>query len=150
MTPKFPRASNNIFDIVNKTRSKRHISKLHFDPILAKAALTHSRDMAKNHYCSHINKKGKDQTDRVVKLGFDINKGHYSGVGENCGQISTGRVVGLGYISNTERGIALGFIKLWKNSEPHWRNIINPDYNLTGIGVATDGKIYYATQVFYG
>ena len=115
-----------------------------------KAALFHSRDMAKNHYCDHINGEGEDPTDRVIKFGFNLNVGYFCGVGENCGQIFTGKVLGMGYIPNTERGLALGFIEQWRKSPPHWENTINPDYNLTGIGVARDEKLYYATQVFYG
>jgi uncharacterized protein YkwD len=151
MTLVLSRISKNILNIANKNRSIRHKPRLHFDPILTQAALNHSRDMAKNHYCDHFNKKGENPTDRIIKLGFDVNSGHYSGAGENCGQIFTGRMLGLGYISHTERGVAVGFMKQWRKSRPHWENILNGNYTSTGIGVATiDGKMFYATQVFYG
>jgi uncharacterized protein YkwD len=145
------RVSQNILYFVNENRSKKHIHKLQSDLILMKAALFHSRDMAKNHYCDHINGKGENPTDRVNKLGFNLNIGRFCGVAENCGcDCLTGRGLEPGYLASTERGVALGFIEQWRKSPPHWENIMNPDYNLTGIGVASNGKMYYSTQVFYG
>jgi uncharacterized protein YkwD len=151
-TIKLSKISKEIFSHANNERLKYDRKKLHQDPILMKAAIYHSRDMAKNGYCGHINKKGESPTDRVIKFGFNVNAGRYCGVGENCGcKLPTGKVAGLGYIPRTEQGIALGFIKQWKKSPPHFCNIINQEYTLTGIGVATiDDNIFYAAQVFYG
>lgn len=145
------RISQELFYLTNNARVEYDRKMLKRDPILTKAALYHSRDMAKNHYCDHINLKGEDPTDRVIRLGFDVNAGYYCGVGENCNQISIGKVKGSGFIPNTEKGIALGLMKNWRKSEEHWKNIIKWDYTQIGIGVATtNNKTYFATQVFYG
>ena len=134
MAPILSRISQELFYLTNNARVKYDRKMLKRDPILTKAALYHSRDMAKNHYCDHINLKGD-----------------YCGVGENCNQISIGKVKGSGFIPNTEKGIALGLMKNWRKSEEHWKNIIRWDYTQIGTGVATtNNKTYFATQVFYG
>lgn len=146
-----PKISKQIYYLTNKQRSKNHLKKLQWNPLLAKAALYHSRDMAKNHYCGHINEKHEDPTDRVKKIGFDIHVGCFCGVGENCNWISIGKISGLGFVSNTEHAISVTSIKSWMKSKGHRENILKYEYNLVGVGVATaDWKTFYSTQVFYG
>ena len=45
---------------------------------------------------------------------------------------------------------AFEFVIGWKNSKGHYKNLINPDYNITGIAVSYDPKTQalYAVQTF--
>lgn len=46
------------------------------------------------------------------------------------------------------KGVGDLFVKGWINSPGHYRNLRDPEFDLTGIGVAVQGQTYYATQTF--
>ena len=88
--------------------------EVHWNPTLARAALDHSVDMAKNDYVSHKAPDGGDVSERVEVVGYE-----WMTVGEN---ISAGRV-------NSEEVVAA-----WLESPVHCENIMRQSY--TEIGAA--------------
>jgi uncharacterized protein YkwD len=141
--------SRDIHDLTNKQRVKHHLGKLSVDEALMKAALLHSRDMAKYNYCGHVNKKGRDTGYRLKKAGFDIASGESPDYGENCSRLPPGRNPGLGYVSETEHGIAHAAMRDWMRGAFNREKILNPEFTKTGVGTAFADGYYYLTQVFY-
>lgn len=97
---------------------------LRWNDNLARAALSHSKDMNANNHFNHIGTDGTSFTDRMLQQGYAFQTG-----GEN---------IAFGY--GTEEEVVNG----WLDSPGHCRNIMNPSY--TEMGVARDGN--YWTQVF--
>lgn len=98
------------------------------DVLLEDAARRHSLDMAENGYFSHTSLDGRTVQDRVRESGFE---GGF--VGENIAQ---------GYATVEE--VMAG----WMSSPGHCRNIMDPRYELLGVGRADAGGGPYWTQNF--
>jgi len=80
----------------------------------------------------------------------DLGGGWYSeGIGENIGKMPTGNVEGHGYVSNDAESVAKAEVLSWMESPGHRENIVNPDYDKLGVGVAYDGQYYVCTQNFW-
>lgn len=141
-----------VYEGVNQERKKHRLKLLVRDPLLADTALLHSLDMAQRGYFSHTNERGEDPSTRAKKGGVSVAKRKGSlvkvGIGENIGMIPTGNVKGLGYISSPQE-VAQAMMKTWLKSHHHRANILNADYEATGVGVAHDSdRTYYLTQDF--
>ncbi len=99
---------------------------------LRTVARKHSQDMAKKDYFEHVNLEGKSPSDRL-----EIARITEVTSGENLAKIG-------GYRNPTqfaENGLM--------NSPGHRANILQPLYNVVGIGIIQDlRKIYYFTQNF--
>lgn len=122
-----------IFELVNNRRQKSRLGQLEWDSDLAKMARRYSEEMARGNFFSHYDKRGRSVSDRAEISGI---RG-IRGIGENlffCNGI------------DDFSGVAL---KSWLNSSGHRKNMLNPEWTATGIGIASDrsGKIY-VTQVF--
>jgi uncharacterized protein YkwD len=141
-----------IFMQINEVREEDGLSKLEWDPLLAKLARDHSYDMALNGYTNHTNLFGDGPTERAELLGIRtrirIGNKIYTGVSENIGFMPQGIVQDVGVLI-TEEDLTWGMIYKWMLSEPHRDNILDDELFVTGIGVAFDGKgNYYITQDF--
>jgi uncharacterized protein YkwD len=117
-----------ILKLINAEREKAGLEPLTPDPKLNRAARSHSLNMAKQSTLAH-ELDGKSAADRIKDCGYRLRT-----YGENCG-------VG----SRTPAQA----VQMWMNSPPHKENILKPEFNETGLGIATGkgGKKYY-TQVF--
>lgn len=109
--------------------------------------------MATNGFFDHTNLKGEDPTDRAIRNQYIVEKyigeGYYSvGIGENLGSMPTGNVEGMGYIYSDADIIGKAHVDSWMDSSGHRENILNPEYDVIGVGVAYDGVYYVATQNF--
>ncbi len=61
----------------------------------------------------------------------------------------TGNVIGHGYVANDVKSVAEAQVQSWMESHSHRENILYPDYDRIGIGVAYNGSLYYlSTQDF--
>jgi len=141
-----------IFIYTNDQRKQNGLNELTWDDNLADIAREHSLDMATNNFFDHTNLKGEDPTDRAIRHQYPIKKRldrrTYSvGIAENIGSMPTGNVEGIGYVySDVDIGNAL--VNSWMASPGHRENILNPEYDVIGVGVAFDGFYYIATQNF--
>lgn len=119
--------------LVNNERRKKGLSDLYWDNGLASLARAYSRQMARESFFSHFDRNGKSVVDRARQSNIT----GWSKIAENlffCEGIDT-------VDSTAVRG--------WMNSSGHRRNILDREFNETGIGVAQtrDGRTYI-TQVF--
>jgi uncharacterized protein YkwD len=153
-----PTLERRIHDLINNERKTRKLPALRFDEKLSSIARAHSADMARRNFFSHVNPDGKDPTDRGDRAGYTCRKdfGSYfaEGLAENLYQgnrYSSVRTRGTQktYAWNTLENIAKQGVSGWMKSTGHRKNILEKNYDRTGIGVAIsrDDKVY-VTQVF--
>jgi uncharacterized protein YkwD len=122
-----------IFNQINDRRRRSRLRQLVWNARAAEMAHRYSEEMARERFFGHYDRRGRSVKDRARNFGLH----GWSGIGENlflcqgCGDISSLAVRG------------------WLNSNSHRKNILNPQWTATGIGIARDrsGKIYI-TQVF--
>jgi uncharacterized protein YkwD len=128
--------SNDEFQIhylVNNERRKKGLGDLYWEESLARMARTYSRQMARESFFSHFDRDGNS----VVERAQSSNIRGWSKIGEN-----------LFFCEGYDSFDALA-VRGWMDSPEHRRNILDRQFNGTGIGVAQtrDGRIYI-TQVF--
>ncbi|GAB5416123.1 MAG: hypothetical protein Crog4KO_12920 [Crocinitomicaceae bacterium] len=129
---------------VNELRDSLGIEPLKEQPNLQKAALDHSKYMAKNKVLTHDEKgPGRTVAKRVRRAGsrdFDI-------VGEN---VLFTEVDNFKFKKQELEELARSMYLQWRNSPGHFRNMIQEQYEFGDIGISADSKSkrIYATQVF--
>lgn len=122
-----------IFRLVNSERARQRLRQLTWDDEIASVARDHSRQMARQGFFSHHDRKGRTVVDRAAER--QVNG--WSKVGENLFMCDD--------IDEFERYSVRG----WLKSPTHRRNMLDRGWSSTGIGVfrSRDGRIY-VTQVF--
>lgn len=118
-----------VLELVNKERVAEGAKPLVWDDSLAEVAKMHSRDMAEHNFFEHTNLDGKSPFDRMREHGIS-----YGAAAENiaAGQRSAEEVM-----------------QSWMNSDGHRRNIMNPEFEKLGVGIAYGGSYgIYWTQCF--
>ena len=125
------RGETDVFDLVNRERSRAHLRGLAWDDDLARIARDYSRRMAREGFFDHYDPSGKTVMDRAARLK------NWSGIGENL------------FVCDEHAGFAATAINGWMNSKTHRTNMLDRGWTATGIGIATarDGSIFI-TQVF--
>ena len=118
------------FDYINKERTKKNLGELTTVPYLQELAREHSTKMSQ--YIRGFGHKGWDERADLI-----FEKVEVEFVAENVG-------FNQGYKDPAEH-----VVEGWMKSRQHKENILNEDFDITGIGVAksTDGT-YYFTQIF--
>lgn len=130
---------------INGLRVSLGVKPLKLNDTLQKAAAFHSEYMAKYDVLSHDETRSKYRTPkkRVSEFEGDI----FDIVGENI-LYSTPQSFPL----KKKELVALAneMFTSWKNSPPHYANMIDPEYVFADLGFKTEIKkdIVYATQVF--
>lgn len=121
------------FDLINEERTRRGLRALEWSDDAAQVARSHSRNMAQYHFFSHKGLDGSMANDRAEQMGIF----NWRAIGENI-------AFNRGY--NEPADFA---VQTWLESPAHKANMLNKDWNESGIGaaVAADGS-YYFTQVF--
>jgi len=119
-------------DEINLVRRRSKLPQLGFYQGLLPVARDYSRRMAEQHFFSHSDPDGRTVRERVE--GADI---RWRMVGENLAYSS-------GYINPVAASL-----HGWMDSAGHRRNILDPDFSLTAIGVwiKDDGTVYF-TEIF--
>lgn len=122
-----------IFELVNKERRKYSLESLEWDSNLADLARSYSKKMAQEHFFSHYDSRGNSVVDRAKAM--RIKK--WQKIGENL------------FMCEGYEKYSYTAVKGWMNSPGHRQNILDENYNQTGIGIAkaSDGTIF-VTQVF--
>lgn len=118
-----------IINLVNQERKKNNLNPLIKNWQLSRTARIKSEDMATNNYFSHTSPTYGSPFNMLTD--FNIK---YQAAAENIayGQTSAEEVMNS-----------------WMNSSGHRANILNPNYNQIGVGVARNNKgVYYFTQQF--
>lgn len=140
--------------IIKKTNALRTVKGLKpLKPLdsLNFIAQYHSTNMVAKAFYSHVDHEGLTPVTRAEKLGVlawrtDGNK--RIGIGENIAQVPWfSNVNGCGDTQSSE-AFAECMVNGWKNSPPHYKNIMG-DYEFLGVGVAFDAnKMGFGTQNF--
>ena len=119
-----------VFDLINKQRTNNGLQPLKEDAEVQKVARIKAQDMVSNNYFAHESPTYGTPFQMLKK--FNIS---YKTAGENIA-------------ANSSNNSA---VTAWMNSSGHKANILNSNYNYTGIGVVSSnryGKIY--VQMFIG
>ncbi|MFC5948974.1 CAP domain-containing protein [Pseudonocardia lutea] len=114
--------------LTNRARAAAGCGPLTSDPRIARAARTHSEDMAAQGYFAHDGPDGPDGRDFADRL---TAAGYPSPAAEN---IARGQ--------RTPKSV----VEAWLDSPGHRRNIEDCSLTTIGVGLATDG--YFWTQDF--
>ena len=119
-----------VFDLINKQRTNNGLAALKNDSEVQRVARIKAQDMVNNNYFSHTSPTYGSPFDMLKS--FKIS---YKTAGENI----------AGNSSNSSA------VTAWLNSSGHKANILNSNFNYTGIGVVSSpkyGKMY--VQLFIG
>lgn len=119
-------------DEVNRVRRRSGLPRLNLYEDLLPVAREYSRRMAEQNFFSHSDPDGRTVRERVEEA--DI---RWRMVGEN-----------LAYSNGYVNPVAAS-LHGWMDSAGHRRNILEPDFSLTAIGVwiKEDGTVYF-TEIF--
>ncbi len=101
--------------LINDERVRAGIEPLQVKAALTAAALSHAQDMADTDYFAHASADGRTPQERAAEHGYTS----YRAENIARGQHSPDAVVDS-----------------WMNSEGHRRNLLNPDLDEIGLGVA--------------
>lgn len=119
-----------LFDLTNADRVKHGISVLKWDDHVLETARKHSLDMAEKNYFSHTNLEGQSPFDRMKE-----DRVFFTVAGEN---------LAMGQFSSIFAHEGL------MNSLGHRENILRPEYQYLGVGVAFNSKSQpYYTENFF-
>lgn len=114
-----PDLEQQMLQLVNGERKKKGLRPLAADEQLKNVARSHSSDMLKRGYFSHMTPEGKDPFYRMKKAGIT-----YRQAGENLAYAST--------LAKAHRGLM--------NSPSHRAAILNKSFGRVGIGIVDGGK----------
>jgi len=119
-------------DEVNRVRRRNRLPQLSIYEELLPVARDYSRRMAEQNFFSHNDPEGRTVRERVEEA--DI---RWRMVGEN-----------LAYSNGYVNPVAAS-LHGWMDSPGHRRNILDPDFRLTAVGVwiKPDGTVYF-TEIF--
>ena len=122
-----------VFDLVNRERSRARLGSLEWDDRLAALARDYSRQMAREGFFDHYDPRGRTVIDRAQSARIR----NWSSIGENL------------FFCEEHPYFASTAIRGWMKSRTHRTNMLDRSWTATGIGIATarDGSIYI-TQVF--
>lgn len=122
---------NEVLRLVNEIRAEVGAAPLTLDTTLCKAAAMRAVEMNYSHVFSHTRPDGRSCFSVLGVYGIS-----YGSTGEN---------IAAGY--QTPQKVVEG----WKNSEGHYKNMINSSYKKLGVGLSkeeTGGYKYYWVQLF--
>lgn len=136
-----------IFDLINEYRVGEGLPALRNDPALAKIARAHSTDMATTGHYSHTNLNGQDPSGRALAAGYYCRNSQSIGIAENIIQGWLHRSYNSwgSYNWYGQEELARQHVNAWIASPGHRRNILDPRYGRTGVGVAF-GKTFKGIQ----
>lgn len=149
---------------INAVRREHKLPLLEEDAELDKVAMGHSRDMAAQDFFSHVNPEGEHPSDRARKIGYDTRKQvtpeeYLEGIGENIFMMSQSagsstlydkqeKLVQRSWHNGDQ--LVKAAVESWMASPGHRANILNGNYNRSGLGLAIGKNHYvYFTQNFF-
>jgi len=121
-----------LFDLINSERKAKNLPEFKLNTKIQNAARAHSKDMVKRRFFDHLNPDKQDVGSRLKAVNIK-----WAAVAEN-----------IASNKNMDDPIETAF-KSWLNSSSHYKNIINPEYELSGIGIAQgQDDTFFFTQIF--
>lgn len=150
-----------IHEKINQKRLEHGLEPLEMNEQLCEIARNHSRDMVLQHFFSHINPQGEDPAMRGRRQGWDKKKRIDAdtwavGLAENIflnhlyDRVTTitenGVVVEKQYAWKSQEDIAHSTVKGWMDSLGHRKNLLSPQFDQHGVGVAIDANDVFITQ----
>lgn len=136
---------DEVMRLINELRISLKLNPLSFQPKLQKAAQNHTDYLIQTKTLSHDQKNPftKTPSDRVKNAGgttFEL-------VGEN---ILKSKRIPKPFDETELKLHAKALFEQWKNSPPHYQNMINPSYTLADFSfkVQTTEGVFYGTTVF--
>jgi uncharacterized protein YkwD len=122
------------FDLINDVRRENGLQPLVWNDEIAAISRVHSQNMAEYSFFSHKGLDSKMVSDRADELGSR----QWRAIGENI-------AFNRGFQDPISKAV-----DLWLDSPSHRRNLLDPNWkeSAVGIAVAGDGS-YYLTQVFW-
>lgn len=137
----------------NSFRSSIKAPALDPDPVLQKAAQDQADYCKTKNLVTHYQPENDKKAQPKNRVAFY--HGNHAIVGENCLMTflftaatdpNTGKTTTIATYSQ----LAHALFMQWKNSPPHFQNMINEAYTRTGIAISfyENNKVIYATQVF--
>ncbi len=137
---------------LNELRQSKGLTILLDDKILSEAAKDQADYQQKNHFLTH-NQKEKIKENPKLRVVFY--NGTHDAVGENCIKIPLKTPFKPKYKKNeitvtTYNQLAEALFLGWKNSPGHYKNMIEPRYDMQGIAfsIDLDSNYIYSAQVF--
>ncbi len=126
-----------IHEVGNECRREKGRRSLSFDHHLAGVAREHSRHMATSDFFGHETPGGETVGERYDRVDYDWRR---------CGENIACRHPSALY---DPTAIATEIVGGWMNSPDHRKALLDPDWNVQGIGIyyGRDGAVY-ATQNF--
>lgn len=122
-----------IFDLINEQRERHYLDALEWDGELAQVARDYSKKMDRENFFDHHDAEGAS----VVERANNARIKKWSKIGEN-----------LFYCEDADEFSRLA-VTGWMKSPTHKQNILDRDWNRSGIGVHIGrGNQVYVTQVF--
>ena len=143
--------SQLIFEKTNTLRLAK--GKTPFKPLdsLNRLAQYHSDNMVAKAFYSHIDPEGLNPVSRAEKLGIQAWRrvgNTFIGIAENIAQVPWFENVSTCGDTRSAEALADCMVEGWKNSPPHYKNIMG-DYVYLGVGIQFDqNKLGFGTQVF--
>jgi uncharacterized protein YkwD len=123
-----------MFELHNEVREDAGVGRLTLNAGLTEVARERAKDMAERNYFAHVSPTGEDAFDLLKEHGIT-----YWSAGENIAMNT--------YPASETVQVAMdGFME----SPPHKENLLDPDYELIGVGVATAGDKKYFSVIFTG
>lgn len=150
-TPDQSRLQAHTFEAVNQLRTAKKLKPLQWDLLLHKAATDHAQYLIKEKKLTHYQREKEKRTPlNRVKIYGGI---AYELVGENIAETTLGiayKVKSKQRNTVTYSSTGNTFAQQWRFSPPHYKNILNKEYNVGAIGIAYDSTTQrcIAVQVF--
>ncbi len=140
-----------IFEKTNALRTEKGLPELKLLDSLMDLAQMHSENMVKHNFYAHVDHLGQNPIQRAEKYNVKAwvrNGNQFTGIAENIAQTPWfENVRGCGD-TQTAENLAQCMVKGWRNSSPHYKNILG-DYTHLGVGLYFDEKgMGFGTQNF--
>jgi uncharacterized protein YkwD len=114
-----------MLELINAERARSGAQPLRFDARLVDAAWKHTADMFNRHYIGHDDPDGLWPWDRARNAGFPVSGNPSDSVNENVADL---------FPRNDPRELARTALDMYRQSDGHWRNLLNPAWNVVGLG----------------
>ncbi|MEC8636910.1 MAG: CAP domain-containing protein [Bacteroidota bacterium] len=140
-----------IFEKTNTLRVEKGLPELILLDSLMDLAQLHSQNMVKHNFYAHIDHLGQNPVQRAEKYNVKAwvrNGNQFTGIAENIAKTPWfENVRGCGDTRTTEN-LAQCMVTGWKNSPPHYKNILG-DFTYLGVGLYFDEMgMGFGTQNF--
>lgn len=125
--------ARGLLTTTNAARATANVRPCAWDDDLAMAARAHAADLAERNYVQHVTPEGFDPPHRVGLLARRM----IGSASEN-----------IAYRRYAAPSTTAEMMQLWRDSPPHWTNLMKPMHTRVGYGVATAGERTYAVGLY--